>query len=313
MNINKIFSAILSMLITVSLVGCGNLSNVDPNSRTNVPNSGNIMNSSNNTDDIAAPESESPEQPQDHEATIAETVLLEEAGVKITAKSLETDGIFGPKLKLQIENTSGKDLTFQCRNASVNGYMVESMMSVDVLNDKKANDSITFLNSDLKMCGIDSIADIELSFHIYDSSEWETYLDSPPISLKTSIADTYEYRYDDSGEIAYEENGIKIVIKGLNEEVSILGTSIMVFIENNSDKEITVQAKDISINGLMMDAIFSCDVATGKRAIDTITFLDSNLEENDITAIKNVELSFHIFDANEWETIVDTDVVTMTF
>lgn len=313
MNINRIFSAILSMLITVSLVGCGDLSNVAPNNRTNVSDSSNILNNSNNTDDIASPENEPLEQPQDHEVTIAETVLLEEAGVKITAKGLETDGIFGPELKLQIENTSGKDLTFQCRNASVNGYMVETMMSVDVLNDKKANDGITFLNSDLKRCSIDSIADIELSFHIYDSSEWETYLDSSPISLKTSIADTYEYRYDDSGEIAYEENGIKIVIKGLNEEASILGTSIMVFIENNSDKEITVQARDISINGLMMDAIFSCDVATGKRAIDTITFLDSDLEENDITAIENVELSFHIFDANKWETIVDTDVVTMTF
>ena len=126
--------------------------------------------------------------------------------MKITAKSLDEDSLFGPELKLLLENNSGKDLTFQCRNASVNGYMIEPMMSVDVVDGKKANDSLIFMKSDLDACGIDMIADMEFSFHIFDTNEWEDYLDTDVIPLKTSAADTYEYTFDDSGDLAYEGN-----------------------------------------------------------------------------------------------------------
>ena len=62
----------------------------------------------------------------------------------------------------------------------------------------------------------------------------------------------------------------------------------------------------------MIDGIFSSSVASGKRAIDSITFMESDLEENDITSIEDVELSFHIYDG-DMETIADTDTVTITF
>ena len=63
----------------------------------------------------------------------------------------------------------------------------------------------------------------------------------------------------------------------------------------------------------MLSPVFSSDVAIGKHAVDAITFLLSELEENDITTIENAELSFHIFDAAGWDTIVDTEPITITF
>ena len=84
-------------------------------------------------------------------------------------------------------------------------------------------------------------------------------------------------------------------------------------LENTGDKDITVQTRDVSINGFMVEAMFSCDIVAGKRAVDTITFMESELEENAITAIEDVELSFHIFDSNKWETIVDTEPINIAF
>ena len=244
--------------------------------------------------------------------TITETVLVDEPGVKITAKSLKDDSLFGPEIKLLIENNSGKDLTFQARNSSVNGYMISTMMSVDVADGKKANDAMTFSNSELEACGIDTIADMEFSFHIFTTEDWDTYLDTSVIQLKTSAAETYEYTYDDSGDIAYEKNEVKIVVKGLQDD-SILGPGIVVYIENTGNKNITVQARTVSINGFMVDPLFSSDVLAGKRCVDSITFLSSDLEENEITEIETVELSFHIFNSENWNTIADTDTVTITF
>ncbi len=303
----RTLAIILTLILAMSLVACGGSSGGEVKEPSNVT-AGNTA-----KDEQQGEQAEKTEEPEEVEVAISETVLVDEAGVKITAKSLEVNEIFGPEIKLLIENNSGKDLTFQCRNASVNGYMVETMMSVDVVNGKKANDSLTFMESDFEACGIDEIADMEISFHIFDMAEWKTYLDTDAIQIKTSIADTFEYTYDDSGDLAYEGNGVKIVVKGLAEDASIFGPSIIVYIENTGDKDVTVQTRDVSINGFMVDAMFSCDVAAGKRAVDTITFMETDLKENEITAIEDVELSFHVFDMAEWETIVDTEVVSIAF
>lgn len=292
----KTLALITILLLLLSLAACGStqISEIDP--PVNGANAGDSQQ-----------ESQTPV-----EAAISETVLLDEQGVKITAKSLENDGLLGPEIKLLIENNSGKNLTFQARNSSVNGYMIGTMMSVEVADGKKSNDSLTFSSSELETCGIQTIADMEFSFHIFTTEDWETYLDTPMIQLKTSAAETYEYTFDDSGDLVYEENGIKIVVKGLQED-PIWGPEIVVYIANGTESNITVQAKDISINGFMVDAVFSSEVVGGKYCIDPITFLSSDLEENEITEIETIELSFHIFDSSSWDTIVDTDVVTITF
>ena len=109
----------------------------------------------------------------------------------------------------------------------------------------------------------------------------------------------------------FNENGVEIVVKGLSEE--LMGPCVVVYIRNASQKDICVQTRDVSINGFMVDAIFSSEVAVGKHAVDTITFLSSELEENGISTIEDIELFFHIFDNDTWMTIVDSDVIKLTF
>lgn len=310
----KILAMLLAVVLTLSLVACVSSPSGEIKEPANVATGGDTQPSESKEADPSEEATEPSENvPAPQDATIEETVLVDEAGVKITAKGLSDGSFFGPELKLLIENNSGKDLTFQCRNASVNGYMVETMMSVDVVDGKKANDTLTFTSSALEACGIKTIADMEFSFHIFTSEDWDTYLDTPQIQLKTSAAETYEYTYDDSGEVAYDADGIKIVVKGLSEDDSIFGPGIVVYIENNSEQNFTVQTRDVSVNGFMIDAMFSSDVMVGKRTIDAITFFSSDLEENEIAAIETVELSFHIFDADSWSTITDTDLITITF
>ena len=250
--------------------------------------------------------------PEKNDVSIEEAVLVDEAGVKITAKSLDMDGLFGPSIKLLIENNSEKSLTVQSRSASVNGYMIETMLSSDVSAGKKANDELIFASSDLEMADISVIADMEFSFHVFDSETWDAYLDTDLIRIKTSAAEGFLYEYDNSGQEAYNENGVEIVIKGLA-DTSLFGPGIVVYISNTSEKNICVQARDVSINGFMMDPTFSPEVAAGKHAVSTITFLSTDLEENAITAIETVELSFHIFDFDSWDGIADTAPVTITF
>ena len=245
------------------------------------------------------------------EVTIEETVLVDEAGIKIIAKKLES-GIFGTELRLFMENNTETDLTIQCRRVSVNGYMVDTMFSSDVASGKKANDCITFVSSDFEKSGIEDIADIEFSFHIFDSESWDDYLDTDIIHIKTSISENYEYNFNHIGELVYEGNDVRIILKDLIED-GFLGPSIELYIENNSDKNITVQTRDVSINGFMVTAMLSSDITPGKRIVDEISFMSSELEENDIQKVEDVELIFHIFDSDSWDTIIDTEIIEMNF
>lgn len=247
------------------------------------------------------------------ETSIAETVILDEQGIRVTARELNVKGTFGPEIKLLIENDSGANLTFQCRGASVNGYMVETMMSIDVANGKKANDTLTFTNSDLKQCGIETIANLCFSLHIFYSDSWENFMDTPEIELRTNQYEGYDFRFDDAGTLAYDENGVKIVVKGVSEDSSWIGPSVMVYIQNDTGRMITVQARNLSVNGFMVDSIFSPDVAAGKAAIDGITLMSADLEENGIQSIDEVELSFHVFYADTWEDLCDTPNMAFAF
>lgn len=298
----RILSLVIALLMLLSMAACGGEADAELKKPADV--------SVNDSTDTKPEESE---RPAEVETAIAETVLVDEAGVKITAKSFQEDGMFGPAVKILIENNSDVDLTVQTRDSSVNGYMVETMLSADVVSGKKANDEIVFMASDLEACGIETVADMEFAFHIFTTEDWEDYLDTAPIQLKTTSAEHYEYTFDDSGDIAYEGNDVKIVVKGLSAADSIFGPSIVVYIENNGDRAVTVQARDVSVNGFMVEPIFSSDVMVGKRDVDTITFMSTELEENEITSIDTVELSFTIFDYEEWDTIVDTDTVAISF
>ncbi len=111
----------------------------------------------------------------------------------------------------------------------------------------------------------------------------------------------------------FDQNDIKVTAKSLDPTGSIFGATASVLIENNSSKNITVQARNSRVNRVMVDTLFSCDVLAGKKAFDDITFMKSDLEKNSIKDINEVDLSFHISDANSWNTILDSEPITITF
>ncbi len=305
----RIMCAVLITAMMASLVACGGVikevvEDVNDNFVENVEETSNIIYFGQEEDD---------EPSMNKGVTIEETVLVDDGGVKITAKSLETDEYDNVELKLLIENNSGRDLHFYCKNVSVNGYMNRAWMSVEVLNGKKVNDSISFDGYDFEFCEITDIADVELAFEVNNVSDYEPYFITTPIQLKTSIADTYEYNYDDNGFLAYDDNGIKIVVKEFLGSEHTYGPAALVYIENNTDKNLTVACEEMAINDFMVSGSLYDDVAAGKKAIFDLGFSETDLKENAITTVESFEISFDIDDADSWDDIVDTDLVKIEF
>lgn len=247
------------------------------------------------------------------EITVEEQVLLDKDGLKITLKSMSNDDIFGPTLKLMTENNMDKSVGVQIRNLAVNGLMMQSMFSAEIAPGKKSNGDITLLMNELEEASIKTIKDVEFNFTVFDAESWDTIFDSETLHIETSADKSFVQTYDDSGLKAFDKDGFKIVIKKLVSEDSFWGADIYVYIENNSDKDATIQIRDMSVNGYMLEPMFSSDVLSGKKAFDTITFLEQDLTDNDINEIEDLEFKFHIFDMGNWDTIIDSETISVSF
>ncbi len=247
------------------------------------------------------------------EVTVDEQVVLDHDGITVTVKSLEMDGTWGPRLKVFVENKRENSVTIQVRDLAINDIMVESIFSCEVAAGKQANDEIVFMSTDLEVAGIELIKEIEFKFHVFDTETWDTVFDSETITITTSAPPSFAQAYDDSGFVALDQDGFKIVIKYLDSKESFWGADIYTYIENNSDIDATIQIRNMSVNGFMIEPIFSTEVLAGKKAFDTITFLESDLTDNEITSIDELEFKFHIFETNSGDTVLDSAQITVTF
>ena len=253
--------------------------------------------------------SEAEQETQD--VTLAETVLFDQDGIRITATGLSTDSLFGPELNLLVENDSAQNIVVQPNYCMVNGYMMDGLLSADVAAGKKANDTLDFLSNALARCGIETITDIELDLVVSDGDSWQTLYETGPVILQTSAAGQYTQTYDDSGEEIYNQNGIRVVAKSVNDDLFSMG--IKFYLENNTDKAVIVNADNVSVNGYMMTDLFYSDLAPRSHAVDTLTLLGSELEDNHIDTITDAELSLQITDADYYQTIDSTAPITLHF
>lgn len=244
------------------------------------------------------------------EVTIEEQVLIDKENIKITAMKYEKDSIWGEGIKLNIENNSDKDYTIGCDALIVNDFMISDLFVSTVAAGKKANETMYLSSSALEAAGITEIGKVEIYFHAYDK-DYNNLFSKEYCMIKTSLYEHMDTSADTTGTELYNKGGIRIVGKTVDKN-SFWGTAILLYIESTADKNVGLSVEDLSINGYMLNPVFSSTVYAGKKAYDDITLLETDLEENNIESIDSVELKFHIYDADTYETITDSDVITFS-
>jgi len=243
--------------------------------------------------------------------TIEEQVLFEQDGIVVTAKEYVTDRIWGDGIKLLIENNSDKDVTVGCNALIVNNYMISDLLVSGVAAVKKANEVMYLSSEELEAAGIDSVGQIEVYFHVYDTDTYDTLFDTEGVMIQTSEYAHMDTTPNDAGTELYNADGIRIVGKTVDEN-SFWGTAILLYCENNSGRSVSISVEEMSVNGFMMNPLFTTTIYDGKMAVEDITVFSSDLEENGIEKIEDVELKFHIYDADSYDIIADSDVITFS-
>ena len=303
---SKMLIALLLAMVMILATACSSSDEVKQPANVNGDSS------VNSNEEPAGNDSNNEQENDTVEITVAETVLYEADGVKVTATGYE-DGWMGPEIKILVENDSSKNVLVTSASVSANGYMMPTAsLYAEVAAGKKANETLSIMSSELDQSGIEMLAELQFYLQIQDPETWETITTSDLLTLTTSAA-PYEQPVDDSGDVLYDSDGIRIICKGLKQDIIWDGT-VVFYMENNSGKEISIYAENVSVNGFMQDVGLWSDLRPSTKIIDGMSMIDlSDLEIENIDQIENIEFNLRIVDANTWEDVVTTDVLTLNF
>lgn len=125
-------------------------------------------------------------------------------------------------------------------------------------------------------------------------------------STPTSAAESKEEGAAPVQEVSFEaftpidNEECSVTVKELVPD-TIWGYAVKVELENKStDKTYMFSVTTAAINGVETDPFFATEVAPGKKANSDISFSTSDLKDNGITDITDIELFFRVYDTNDW-------------
>ena len=249
----------------------------------------------------------------DDTPTVGDKLVYEDKDLTVTVHGINYAPISGPELHLTIENRCGKDIAVSAPYAAVNGYMITPELNIDVPHDKSANGNLTLPYFSLAIADITCIREIEFALRITEARTYNPLFTTDLISVKTSAKQEDTSPADDSGQTVYDEDGVKIILKGVSTDRAYSdGAEMMVCIFNDTDRNIAVRTDDITVNGYeMTSSVLNRTVLSGHRAADAVTFYKQELKEYGIDTIDSVKVAFEIKDADTWEVLDSTDMINV--
>ena len=102
----------------------------------------------------------------------AEVTLVDDENCTVIIKGYDDDALLGYGVNVYLENKTDKELMFSIGEVSVNGYMCDPFWATTVSSGKKANEQITFFESDLEANGIENVEEISFTLNVYDNADW---------------------------------------------------------------------------------------------------------------------------------------------
>lgn len=124
-------------------------------------------------------------------------------------------------------------------------------------------------------------------------------------SEQSGASNSQEDNYEN---VIYQDESIIITYNGVTGVENRYDVNFI--IENLSDKTLTVQVRETSINGFMVDPICSIKVAPGKKAVDGMEIWGDDAKNNPMSTVENIETKFHIY-TDDWEIRYDTENVVI--
>ncbi|MBF4692150.1 hypothetical protein [Fusibacter ferrireducens] len=222
---------------------------------------------------------------KENEQVNINTVLVDDEYVTITYLGLNKSNENVPTLKLSIENKSDVNYTVRTDKVSADDNMVSTYFSESPAPGEK-------IDAALEIEDVDHFNTLEGTFVLSDSN-YDTLKEAPfKLTLDGTAEPKKEEASEETGVVLVDDDCTKITYLGLAEE-SITGPTLILSVENKSDKTIIVLSDQFYVDDQEIESMLGGDrIVAGKKAKQELTlFADKDFTTVKGTIVLNDEAS----------------------
>ncbi len=283
----------LALLCSISLTACGGGETASQTMETTEP----IM-------------KQEPSEPAQEPEVLAQQVIYDSDGIKITVMGLEENTMAGTLVRVLVENKTDRNIAFSGDLFVVNGITMPGYLYAEVAAGMKSNDAIELYSDNLEAAGIVELETIRgYDARIVDTDTYDT-LTQVPLELQTAYYQGRDFQYDDTGVELYSAEGVTVLAQVFSEE--FYGKTAQLLVKNETGKDIILEAQNISVNGYTVDAWLYDTVCADTVRYCQLDLFESSLAENGIDAVETVTFRLNVLDASSFETLSQSEQLTVT-
>ena len=233
-------------------------------------------------------------------------MLYSDDNCAFTVTKSEYNEHLGLQIHVLCENKSDRTLMFTWNNTSVCGFMYAPLWAEEVAPGKMVNSTVDFDTYALEKMGVTSVDQVAFDLSVLDS---EAFLDEPLVDTGFAIYPTGkqadqvvfpEYTHKNGETVIVDRDVVTFIIENVEDEVSEYYT-LNCYVANHTGKNLLITWDAVSVNGFMVDPFWAASVAGGMQLVTQISFLRSDLEEQGIQDVSEIEFTLLAMDQDDWE------------
>lgn len=302
----KIFTLILALSLLLAFTGCGG--NAEP---TEMPTQGATQ-----SVQTEAPATEAPtEAPAETVGYVTDSWnLVDDDNTVFTVTKFADNEHLGLEMHVYCENKTDKNMIFSLDGVSVCGVMYDPFWAEEVAAGKKANGVIYFDTFDLEEMGVASVDEISFTLSVIDSDNWmdEPFVDQEfsvyPTGMNAETVTYPEYVHKNGEAVILDNEQLLFIVEKVEDSGSETYT-LNCYIANKTDKDLLIGWDNVSVNGFMVDPFWADAVGAGKQLYTQISFFASDLEDQGIETVTEIEFNLTASDYDSFETILEETCV----
>ena len=233
-----------------------------------------------------------------------ECVIVDNEVCTVTLTSIEPEGEWGYTWQLHLENKSDVELMFDFADVTVNGIMCDPYWAVSVAAGMNADEEVIWDLGEFELLGVGEVTMVEFTLSAYDNNDWEAgnlvYSDYIIYPDGKDAAVKIERESDETEKVLFDTDECSMVVIGFEED-GIWGPELNVYFDNKSDKDLLISFEDVSVNGTMCDPYWGTVVTAGNNAYAAISWMEEDLDANEIEQIEEVQGMMLVYDNDDWE------------
>ena len=227
--------------------------------------------------------------------TIEQQVLIDEAGIQITAQKFIEDGPWGRGVELLLENNTDRDAGVGGIALIVNNCMIDNMLLTTVPAGETITETLWLADHFLDAAGIETVGQVEVKFLIYDEETRKPLIKNAYASIPTSAYGDMEPVAPPEGTVLLDEQGFRI-LGSYSDTDPFYGSAVRLFAENRSDRNLNLISMHVTVNGTDVPAMCSGPVFKDKVSYYHLLIDLDKLKEQGITELEEIGIQFSFMD-----------------